>query len=382
MAKNLYESLGVSKTASQDEIKKAFRKLAIKHHPDKVAKDADAATQKHNEDKFKEMNEAYTVLMDEEKRRQYDAYGTYDNNAQQPDMSSMFADMFGGGTPDMGFFSMGGHPDQTFKMFFGGGGQHTGPQQPSQDVIEVKVSMTEIFKGVTKKVEFDIVDRCSGCQGTGAKGPGDVITCLTCHGQGSVPQQVGPFMINQNCPSCNGRGQVVKQHRQCAVCNGERARFVKRSFDIRIPQGVPHKHMHRMEAKGSFDIRKNCYNDMVLVFSHDIPEQYTIDYSRNNVHMTIDVKLEELLCGFVKEVDIYGEPLNLHSKGYFDPSKDIVVRNKGFPYYKRKDHGDLVIKCNILFPEREEKFSKYHSIFMTMFKVAAVEAPPDAVCVN
>lgn len=382
MTKNLYEVLGVSKGASSEEIKKAFRKSAMKYHPDKAKADDDK-TKLDNEDKFKELNEAYQVLSDPDKKHQYDTFGTVDSAAQQQqhtNLNEMFAEMFGGGMPGFG----GGMPSGAggFKMFFGNQGGPGGHDQGNHDVIEVKVSLTDIYKGVTKKVSYEVLDKCDTCHGTGAKSSSDVVRCLTCGGNGSVAQQVGPFMMQQGCPSCAGRGQVIKQGRECLFCKGKQIMYYTRTFDLRIPQGVPNGHHHRMESKGSYDINQQKHNDMVLIFVHDIDKKYTIDYMKNNVHVDIDVKLEDLLCGHVKHLQIYDETIMLTNKHYFNPSKQVIIENKGLPVFKRKEYGSLILHFNVKYPDEDEKFTKYHSIFLSMFKKKQHTPPPNAIDVQ
>jgi DnaJ-class molecular chaperone len=369
---NLYETLGITKNASQDDIRKAYRKLAMKFHPDKASE----KDKKTHEEKFKEVNEAYGVIGDPEKRKQYDTYGTYDNNAvNNASMHDVFSDMFGGD-----FFSMSGQGQSGFKMFFGGGGPQ--PQSHQQDVIEVEVTLTDIYKGVTKKVSYEVLDKCDTCMGTGAKSPSDVVKCMTCNGQGSIPQQMGPFLIQQGCGSCAGRGQVIKQGRQCLMCKGERMLYYSKSFDLRIPQGVPHKHIHRMEGKGSFDPHTNKYNDMVLIFIHRIEEEYKVDYEKNDVHITLDIPLEDLLCGFVNQIQIYDEVLTIYSKSYFNPTEPFVIERKGLPVFKKKEHGNLMIHFKIMYPLQDEKFTKYHNIFLTMFKKKQPKLPSNAIDIS
>lgn len=379
MTKNLYAVLGLEKGCSQDEIKKAFRKLAIKYHPDKASDEEKFK----KEELFKEVNEAYTILSDPEKRSNYDKFGTCNGPTPGPDMHDIFSDMFRGGMhPGMETFRAGmhGQAGQSFKMFFGNG------QAPQADVTEVKVSLTDIRNGVTKKVSYEVLDKCDTCSGIGAKTASDIIRCMSCNGNGTIPQQLGPFMVQQGCPSCGGRGQIVKDNRQCLYCKGERVMYTTRTFDLRIPQGVPNQHIHRMEGKGSFDLNHNCNNDRILVFVHDVDPRYRVDYEKNNVHMEIEIKLEELLCGFVKVVQVYDESFSIYSKSYFNPTKDVVIEKKGLPFYKRKDmYGNLVIHFKVVYPndnDLAQKFSKYRSIFMSMFKRKEYTIPSGAIDIN
>jgi molecular chaperone DnaJ len=381
MSNRLYEVLNISKNATQEEVKKAYRKLAMQYHPDKCVNDNDIDIKK-KEELFKEINEAYSILSDDKKRKSYDTYGTYDHNPEAMDYSNIndiLNDLFGGGfdigssghVPGMEFFSMG--PGQhSFKMFFGH--QNTMPtNNPEQhEVIEVSVNLTEIYKGVNKKVAYDILDKCDVCLGSGAKDANDIINCLSCNGVGMISQQIGslPIMVtNQTCPSCQGRGKVIRNNRCCNTCKGNRITYYNRSFDLRIPQGVPNKHIHKMEGKGSYDPILNKYNDIYLLFTHKIDSKFNINYETNGIEMTLDIKLDELLCGFTREIDIYDEKITIYSEKYFNPSLKTIIKRKGLPFFKKKEYGDLTIKYNVIYPDdNNTRFKKYHSVFMTMFK--------------
>jgi molecular chaperone DnaJ len=369
--KDLYDTLGVLKTATAEEIKKAFKKLAMKYHPDKAKDDND---KKVNEDRFKEINEAYTVLSDDAKRQQYDMFGTYDDNGggahMHADLNDLFGDLFSSGMP---FMNMGG--DHTsFRMFFGGPqGEHPQPQEHThrsqhQDVIEIAVNMTELYHGVNKNIQYDILDKCETCKGLGAKSQSDIIKCVACGGKGHIPHQMGPFMVQQVCHSCGGKGSMIKEGRQCPSCNGAKVKYYGRSFNLKIPQGIPNKHIYKMEGKGSYDKATNTYNDIIIIFNHFIPQEFKIDYTTNNVHMRMKITLEELLCGFKKSIKIYDEKIDIHSECYFDPSKPKKIPNKGIPFFKKKEGGDLHIAFDIEYPSHEKELRKHHKDFVSIFK--------------
>lgn len=392
--KDFYEVLGVPKNAAPEEIKKAYRKLAMKYHPDKAQESSKA----EHEVKFKEISEAYTVLSDTDKRDMYDHTGTYEEGGGGMNFSNVndiLNELFGGGggngssgSPGFEFFQMGGMPQSGgggFKMFFGGGmppGFNQQQSQPNHDIIEVRVSLTEIYKGVLKKVAYQIVDKCDACSGTGGKEPTDVIQCLSCNGTGQAPVQMGPYMIQQVCQNCNGRGQMIKQNRHCLKCKGERVGYYNRSFDLRIPAGVPHQYTHKMDGKGSYELQNSKHNDLVLVFIHEIDPKFKIDYETLDVHTKVEVTLDELLCGFNKVIDIYDEQIPLHSDGYFHPEQTTVVQGKGLPLFKKKDSGNLVLTYKVLYPEDTIKLKKYQDVFLTMFKRPLAELPENAVHVH
>lgn len=370
-SKSFYEIMGVEKSASPEEIKKAFKKQALRCHPDKATDEADREVRN---EKFKELNEAYSVLSDDNKKRQYDMYGTYDANMQtgsHPDLSEVFGDLFGGGGPGA-FFNThmgGGGGAANFKMFFDGMPHPQQQRGNNQDVIEIAVSMTEVYNGVNKNIQYDILDKCDACNGLGANNAHDIVKCVTCDGQGHVAQQMGPFMIQQVCPSCGGKGSVIKAGRECKVCNGKKVKYYNRSFSLKIPPGIPNKHVYKMDGKGSFDQNTETYNDIIIIFTHIVPKEFEVDYNTNNVTTEMDITLEELLCGFKKSIHIYDEHIDIHSDCYFDPSKLKRIPNKGFPQFKKKDSGgDLFVKFNIKYPSQEKALRKHHGDFVSIFK--------------
>ena len=361
---SLYEVLGVPKTASQDEIKRAYKRLAIKHHPDK-----NIDNKKENEEQFKNISEAYSVLGDPDKRKHYDTYGTYDNSAANPgtafNMQDIFNELFGGGGgPPEFLFNMGasGPAASAFKMFF------NTTKQSKADHIEVPVTIQEIYRGAVKKISYEVIDKCDACNGIGAMHKDDIVKCVTCGGHGFITQAINPFMISQvTCPSCAGRGEVIKPGRECTSCHGKKMKFYKKSIDIRIPKGVPNKFEHVIEGKGSYDAETNSHNDLCLVFIHEIDQRYKVDYSTNDVLIGINITLEELLCGFQVETEIYDDMVVLQSQKYFNPENTLTLKGKGLPFYKKAKFGDLLIKFNVSYPETD-KLSKFTQVFHTMFK--------------
>lgn len=367
---NLYEILGVSKNASHDDIKKAYKKLAIRYHPDKNTGDG----KEQAEEMFKKISEAYSVLSDPSKRKSYDTFGTYDNAGAPPfNMGNIFEELFGGGG-GLGA-GPGGFGEFLFKM---GAGAPPGPQPPPAEAIQVPITITELYRGANKKITYEIMDKCEACQGFGSKDASDVIKCITCNGSGFVTHAITPFMITQmTCQSCAGRGEMIKPGKECAACQGQKVRFYKRTIELRVPKGMPHQFVHTIPNKGSYDLRTNRNTDLALVFVHNIHPAYKVDYETNDVIIGLNIDLDELLCGFKIETEVYDEKYSVVSERYFNPSKPVRIKGLGLPFFKKpKVHGDLVINFKVDYPEKEQ-LEKYHQVFLTMFKKDAVSIPPD-----
>lgn len=327
---DLYDLLGVSKTASPEDIKKAFRKLAIQCHPDKCS-GMDDKTKSESEAHFKEINEAYSVLSDPHKRDMYDKFGTVDGSAGGHghhnvfNMDDLLRDMFGHGGHPMHHMNAGGF---SFVFNMGGGGPGPGPRpepRPGCDVIDVPVDICDIFYGQTKKVEFEMPESCNACGGTGAQDPSHILNCMTCKGLGNIQHHLSPFHVqNVLCPSCGGQGSTVQHNKQCLKCKGQKLLFTKKVFELKLPKGIPNMYEVLMKGRGSYNLTARCNNDVKFRFVYKIQEPYTIDDNKN-VHYSIKITIEELLGGFQKDIMIYKENYTFTSAAYFNPNDKIIT---------------------------------------------------------
>ncbi|OCN05145.1 molecular chaperone DnaJ [Erysipelotrichaceae bacterium MTC7] len=256
--RDYYEVLGLDKSASDADIKKAYRKLAKKYHPD-VNKDADA------EDKFKEVSEAYEVLSDKQKKATYDQFGHAGMDGAQG---------FGGG---QGFSDFGGFED-IFGSFFGGGfsGSSTrrnGPQKGQDRFMQMRVDFMDAIFGRSEEVSLEVDETCSECSGTGAKSKDDIETCKTCNGSGRVVTQqqtaFGVFQSESVCPTCHGKGTTVKH--KCPKCHGSGYEHKRVKLDIKIPAGIQSGQQIRITGKGEKGVNGGPNGDLyieILVAPH------------------------------------------------------------------------------------------------------------------
>ena len=304
MSKDYYNILGVDKNASEDDIKKAFRKLSLKWHPDKHVNDSEAA-KKEAEEKFKDIAEAYGVLSDKEKRDKYDRFGTVDG----PDMSG-FGD-FSGIDPDeiinmfAGMHSMNGFGSfGRFGDFFKHGRQQEPAPQPGANVYKmIKLSIQDVYNGGNKTFEYDVDKRCGHCNGRGGSG---IETCPVCHGRGSIIQTTrrGNF-VSQSispCTHCNGTGKVVKE--TCSHCHGKGTETEKTSITVTWEAGIPNGDTLRYPYKGNESTNTNGMNgDLFVKFVYEFDTaKYAVDPQSQTMYELVDIPYYDCILGAEKEI--------------------------------------------------------------------------------
>jgi DnaJ-class molecular chaperone len=370
---SLYDILGVNKTATPDEIKKAYRKKALELHPDKATGDKTEA-----EEKFKKLVEAFSVLGDEEKRRQYDTLGTIGDLPPMPDINDILSSMFGGmGMPGMNFGGIG----DPFGGIFGRmrGTQH----QQHSETIQVEVSLEEVYKGCTKRVEYNIQDMCGGCRGVGTEDPKDIIKCMGCGGKGMITQMINPVMMTSTtCGSCGGQGKMIKQGKECRTCKGNKTVQNARVLELKLPKGVHQGFAQKVDGKASWDRNSGQYADLVVAFNLQNPDPKNIAIDEyHNVFVTLVVKLEEVLCGFTRSLNIFGHPLVVKSSGFVNPTKEYTFQGMGLPKFRKSTPGDLVIKLVVNWDANDStRIAKYLDVFGKIFKYTPnTETPPGDV---
>jgi len=352
--RDYYEILGVSKSASAEEIKKAYRKKAIQYHPDKNPGD------KVSEENFKEAAEAYEVLSDADKRQRYDQYGHAGvggaagggfggANMNMEDIFSHFGDIFGG---HFGGFSG-----------FGGGGQRSGGQRvrKGSDLrVKVKLTLQEVAAGVEKKIKVKKAVSCSHCNGTGAAPGSSPVTCTTCNGQGRVMrvQQtiLGQMQTAAECPTCNGEGKIVKD--KCTHCNGEGVVKEDEVITINIPAGVMEGMQLSMSGKGNAARRGGVNGDLLVLVEEEPHPELIRDENDLIYNLLLTVPLATL-GGSVEVPTVEGKVKVTIAPGT-QPGKVLRLRGKGLPNVNRYGTGDLLVNIGVYIPEnlnKEEKAS-------------------------
>lgn len=356
MAKrDYYEVLGVSKDASEDEIKKAYRKLAIKYHPDRNPGDKQA------EEKFKEAAEAYDVLHDPQKRQQYDQFG-FDapggfgsggfggSSFDMDDIFSMFGDIFGGHSGFGGFGGFGGR----------GGRQHA--QYRGADLrLKVRLSLSDIATGVTKrfKVRKDIT--CPHCHGSGAEPGSHAETCPTCHGQGVVVKTVrtmlGMMQTQTECPTCHGEGTVIKN--KCHECGGTGVVKGEEVVEIKIPAGVAEGMVVNVPGKGNAG-QHNGINGNIQVYIEEEPSDTFVRDGQDIVYNLLLDFPTAALGGDMEIPTIDGSKVKIKIEPGTQPGKTLRLRGKGLPAVQGygSGKGDEVINISVYVPKTLSKSEK------------------------
>jgi molecular chaperone DnaJ len=348
MAKrDYYEILEVSKTATAEEIKKAYRKKAIQFHPDKNEGDKAA------EEKFKEAAEAYEVLSSPEKRQRYDQFGHAGvsgsggfgggGNMSMDDIFSMFGDVFGDA-----FGGFGG-----FGGFGNSRGRSTRRVNRGSD-LRVKVSLTlkEISTGVEKKIKVKKYSACSHCRGTGAMDGSSYTTCPTCHGSGHVTRiantMLGQMQTTSTCPSCQGEGQSITS--KCVHCSGEGVVREEEVISIRIPAGVGEGMQLNVSGKGNTG-RRGGVNGDLLVMIHE-EDHHELIRDNNNLIFNLFLSFPQITLGTTAEIPTVDGKVKVKIDAGTQPEKVLRLRGKGLPDVNGYGKGDLLVKVHVWIPQK------------------------------
>ena len=339
--RDYYEVLGVQKNATEDEIKKAYRSLAKKYHPDMNPGDKEA------EMKFKEANEAYAVLSDSEKRSKYDRFG---HAAFDPSAGGSGFGGFGGfGGADFDFGDI-------FSSFFGGGSSSSRSRQNMPidgDDIGARVTITfnEAVFGVKKEVSFARIETCPDCGGSGAKSASDVETCSECRGVGriSVKQQtlLGFMQTQKTCPSCRGAGKIIKS--PCANCNGKGRVKINKKLEVNIPSGIDDGQNIVLRGQGSAGVNGGVNGDLIIEVR--VKEDKIFERDGNNIFCEVPISFAEAALGAEIDVPVLGGGTEKFKVPEGTQSgSSFTLRGKGIPDIKSKRPGDLIITVAVETP--------------------------------
>ncbi|MBP7902308.1 MAG: molecular chaperone DnaJ [Spirochaetes bacterium] len=338
MAKrDYYEILGVAKSANDDEIKSAYRKLALKYHPDRNKGNAEA------EEKFKEATEAYEVLRDSKKRAQYDQFGhegvgNFDGfgKGAYRDFSDIFGDF------DFG---------DIFEGFFGSGFSSRGKRQKrgSDLQYDLAVELEEAAIGKEIQIEIPRHEPCSSCEGTGAASGSKPITCPVCNGVGQIRQAQGFFSVTQTCYKCHGQGKIISS--PCKSCNGSGLIAKKRKITIKIPAGVESGSRLKITGEGEHAPGGGIPGDLYVLI-HVKKHKY-FERSGNDLVCTVDISFPLAVIGGDIEVPtIYNQTLKMKIPQGTENNQIFRLRGSGMPYIGSHGKGDLLVRINVTVPKK------------------------------
>jgi molecular chaperone DnaJ len=360
VAASLYETLGVAKNASDAEIKKAYRKLAAKYHPDKNPGDASA------EEKFKEVQNAYDVLSDAEKRKQYDTFGSANG---RPGFDPRNFDFGGGGNFTINDL---GDLGDIFGGLFNRGGTRAPRRQPERGAdidVAVNVSFEDSLRGLETKIPVEVTTACRECGGSGAQPGTAPVICPECNGRGVVSESQGLFALSQPCPRCRGNGTVIEK--PCAKCGGSgRERRTKR-YTVKIPAGVKDGTRIRLKGKGELGANGGPAGDLNVI-TRVAPSKV---FQRRGADLVIEVPVTypEAALGATVEVPTpFGDRLSLKVKPGAQDGQLLRMRGHGAPKLGDKGRGDLLARLRLTVPK---KLSKKEREAVEQLKKAATADP-------
>jgi molecular chaperone DnaJ len=322
--RDCYDVLGVAKSSSKDEIKKAYRKLALKHHPDKNKGN------KASEEKFKEASEAYHILSDDKRKSNYDQFG--------------HAAFEGGGGQGFGGFDTSSFSD-IFEDFFGdfnGGQSSQRSSNRGNDLrYDINISLEEAFKGIEKNVKYTTYKKCSDCSGSGAAKGSKPTSCNYCDGNGKVRTNQGFFTIQQTCPQCSGYGETI--NKPCGKCSGNGKVQDNENVTVKIPKGVDDGTRIRLSGKGEAGLKGGSNGDLYLFVS--VNNHSIFKRSEENIYYELPITFTDAALGSTIEVpSIDGGRSKIKIPPGTQHGKQLRLKGKGMPILRRNTYGDLYIR--------------------------------------
>ena len=339
-----YETLGVARDASDDEIKKAYRKLAMQFHPDRNGGSKEA------EERFKTVTEAYDVLRDAQKRAAYDRYGE--------------AGLRGGGGGGYQHVDLSGALNIFMRdfglgdLFGGGGGRATGPRAGQDVKLDLRLTLVEVAAGVTKQMKLKLLQSCGRCDGAGAEPGTQVQRCSTCAGQGEVrrAQQsfFGQFVSVGPCPSCRGEGTTIAS--PCTDCRGEGRVRGEQTLDIRVPAGVATGQYMQMRGVGNVGVRGGPRGDVIVVF--DVAEDARFERDGEDLYCEVLVSFPQVVLGASIQVPGLTGPLDLKVPAGTQSGQVFTLRGQGLPRVNASGKGELHVRVQVWTPQGLDREAK------------------------
>ena len=349
MARDFYEVLGVSAQATEAELKKAFRSLAMQYHPDRNPGDKQA------EERFREASEAYAVLSDPDKRAHYDRFGTVPAAG-------------GGGGFDAGFGSL---FEDIFENFLGGGGRgrRTRAARGEDLQYELKITLEEAAAGLETKIQVPRLETCETCQGTGAESGTRKVTCEGCGGRGEVRMSHGFLTVARPCPRCQGEGQINKS--PCKNCRGEGRQRAERLLSVKIPPGIDDGMQMRLTGEGSGGLNGGPSGDLYVLVH--IREHAMFARSGGDLLCDLPVSFTQLALGVELEVPVLGGTARLRVPAGSQPGQILKLRGRGLPRLRERGAGDA---CYRLLLEVPQKLNAGQREALQAFESASKERGP------
>ncbi len=332
--RDFYEVLGVGRDASERDIKKAYKRLAMKYHPDRNSGDAGAA------EKFKEVKEAYEILTDAQKKAAYDQYG---HAAFEQGAGGFGGGGFGGGGADFGDIF-----GDVFGAIFGGGRRGGGPraQRGSDLRYNMELSLEEAVRGCSKEIEVPTLVHCDACDGSGAKKGTSAQTCGTCHGHGQVQMRQGFFAVQQTCPTCHGKGKIIKD--PCNVCHGQGRKQKTNTLNVKIPAGVDTGDRIRLSGEGEAGEMGAPAGDLYVQVH--VKEHHIFERDGNNLYCEVPVSFAMAALGGEVEVPPLAGRGSVKVPAETQTGRMFRMRGKGVKGVRSAALGDLIVKLVVETP--------------------------------